>query len=59
MRYDKNKTKKKKCIDCKKTFPAHMQRIPINTRDWAVEWECQCRPCHIKFNREMLSGLGF
>ena len=59
MRYDKNKTKKKKCADCKKTFLANMQRIPINERDWHIEWQLQCKPCHIKFNKEMLSGLGF
>ena len=28
MKYDKNKTKKKKCGDCKQTFLAKMHQIP-------------------------------
>ena len=59
MQYDKNKTKKKKCGDCKKPFLAHMQRVPINIKDYYVEWECSCKPCRIKFNKKMLGGLRF
>ena len=57
MKYDKNKTKKKKCHDCKKPFLAKMQRVPINTIEYHVEWEGQCKKCHIEFNRFMLGGL--
>ena len=58
MKYDKNKTKKKKCPDCKKMYNAEMYQVPnVNGNGYYTQWENQCRKCLIEFNRFMLSGL--